>query len=517
MAITASNQTIPIRFEKDESAPNPDSRFQKVKVWIAHTGENLNGSAFSRKSLEGFAETLTGIPILGKIRTNEDGDSDFGSHEEVVTIKDGNVSIEMQTVAFGFVGEDNEWSIQTASDGKEWLVAYGNLWTRFTKAIDIFDESGGSKSQSMEIADIGGNVDNRGVFHIETGRFEGLTILGDDVLPGMAGSTISTQFEASELKQQLREMYSEYAKEKGSENVAEKEPKSKALKPEDEKEKDDFAKKPEDDKSKKTDASEEDKAKKSDDASGDKKVEEPKTEDPKSTDSEDKDKDPKTDDPKDDPKKVDDKSKSDDKENPKPAEDGKFKKKCKKFALINGELSYNEIRQKIEESIEDSTDGYAFVADLYQDRVIYRSYQKDGESKFFEAPYSVDSGNVKLGEPTEVFAQFITAEQRDQLQTLQASVQSLTAENTELREFQATTQEAEKNQLIESYEARLSEDKLAEIKTDLATKTFAAVKQDIALALMDEDTPQVSGVQAFNFKQTEKSGGQFGSLSRLFH
>ena len=44
-----------------------DGRFQKVKVWIAHTGENLNNSYFEKETLESMVSTLPYIPIVGYI------------------------------------------------------------------------------------------------------------------------------------------------------------------------------------------------------------------------------------------------------------------------------------------------------------------------------------------------------------------------------------------------------------------------------------------------------------------
>jgi len=44
------NTSIPINFEMIEEIP--DSRFLKVKIWLCHTGENLNGSYFSKELLE---------------------------------------------------------------------------------------------------------------------------------------------------------------------------------------------------------------------------------------------------------------------------------------------------------------------------------------------------------------------------------------------------------------------------------------------------------------------------------
>ena len=48
---------LPTRFEESEPSTD-DSRFQKVKIYIAHTGENLNHSVFSKEVLEKMIPSL---------------------------------------------------------------------------------------------------------------------------------------------------------------------------------------------------------------------------------------------------------------------------------------------------------------------------------------------------------------------------------------------------------------------------------------------------------------------------
>ena len=83
----------------------------------------------------------------------------------------------------------NRWRARMAN-GKEWLTAEGYLWTKFQKAMGIFTDSNYEKSQSMEISDIGGYIDDDGILNIESAVFTALCILGDDVRPAMSGSTI---------------------------------------------------------------------------------------------------------------------------------------------------------------------------------------------------------------------------------------------------------------------------------------------------------------------------------------
>ena len=48
-----SSIRLPVSYELSDYT---DDRFKKVKIWIAHTGENLNYSVFSKEALEKMAK-----------------------------------------------------------------------------------------------------------------------------------------------------------------------------------------------------------------------------------------------------------------------------------------------------------------------------------------------------------------------------------------------------------------------------------------------------------------------------
>ena len=60
-----------------------------MKIYIAHTGENLNKSIFSREVLENMIPSLSHIPILGLISEKDNGDKDFRGHEKNLSLEDG--------------------------------------------------------------------------------------------------------------------------------------------------------------------------------------------------------------------------------------------------------------------------------------------------------------------------------------------------------------------------------------------------------------------------------------------
>ena len=198
-----------------------DDRFRKVKIFIAHTGENLNNTSFSLESLIHLAQSLAHVPIVGCIKEGEESIYDFSGHEEKITITSDGIDFEYIGVPFGFIPEDHNAHIEIR-EGKQWLVAEGFLWTKFNQSIDIFDSDNGKKSQSMEIEDVLGYADDEGVLHIEEAVFSALCILGNDVAPAMTGSTIEYFSTKHTFKDYVKEMALEFSK-RGDDTVDEKE------------------------------------------------------------------------------------------------------------------------------------------------------------------------------------------------------------------------------------------------------------------------------------------------------
>ena len=233
--------TLPMQtYELMDDIRSLDDRFRKVKIFIAHTGENLNNTSFSLESLVHLADSLAHVPIVGCIKEGEESIYDFSGHEEKITITTDGIDFEYIGVPFGFIPEDHNAHIEIR-DGKQWLVAEGFLWTKFNQSIDIFENNNGKKSQSMEIEDVLGYVDDEGVLHIEEAIFSALCILGNDVAPAMTGSTIEYFSTKHTFKDYVKEMALEFSK-RGDDTVDEKEIKTSS---EEELEKDELKKSPE--------------------------------------------------------------------------------------------------------------------------------------------------------------------------------------------------------------------------------------------------------------------------------
>lgn len=78
---------IPLDFEKIKEYQIEDTRFIKCKIYLMHTGKNLNGSIFNKDVVEKAIPTLANTPILGFIEENSNGEQDFSNHEKKLKYK----------------------------------------------------------------------------------------------------------------------------------------------------------------------------------------------------------------------------------------------------------------------------------------------------------------------------------------------------------------------------------------------------------------------------------------------
>ena len=499
MPIGVKSINLPVTYEVSDYV---DDRFKKVKIWIAHTGENLNYSIFTKESLEKMSETLPYVPIVGYIEKNEEDENDFSDHRNSITIKDGDVNIEYMCHAYGFIPEGAKSSFEIR-DGKEWLVGEGYLWTKFEKSVDIFSNSNNSKSQSMEIDNIDGFIDNEGRVNVDNARFSALCILGDNVTPGMQGSTIE-MFNANSVKDEIKEMVYEFSK-KGDKSL-EKDTKEKV---------DEFVE--EKDKEVKTDTK---KAK----TDSDKKDTEEKVEDVKKNakkedeEAKTKSKDEKYSDETDEDKKKFVEEDTEDEEDVEKEDD-----KEKKFQLVF-EISHEDIRRSLYSSIaSDDKDEWNWIIEIFDDHFIYQNENyKDGkvDNKFYDVKYTVENDYVSIGEKVEVFSKFLTKEEFDKIDADRNRVEELETELTTLKEFKAEKETADKMEILETYSEKLSEEKFKEFSEGITNFEAKDLEKEIAYALFKQDQVteaenKAGGVAVYTAKSNETTG-KYGDLDRLF-
>lgn len=218
--------SIPCGFETFSN--EEDDRKLNVKLKILHEGKNLNKTKFNLSTINEAESTLSDIPILGYIKYDEEQNVvDFDEHNMITkVVKDDNgYSIEYKFLErpLGVIPNNTEITY-TEEDGKTYLNCTGLIWKHYSNsAYQLLTESK-SKSVSMEIAVEDGEVDKAdGYYNIKKFSFLGITILGDDVAPGIEGASINTYSNFSKYKKAIydicKEMYSFKGKE---ENVLDK-------------------------------------------------------------------------------------------------------------------------------------------------------------------------------------------------------------------------------------------------------------------------------------------------------
>ena len=504
MPIGVKSINLPVTYEISDYV---DDRFKKVKIWIAHTGENLNYSIFTKDSLEKMSETLPYVPIVGYIEKNEEDENDFSDHRNSITIKDGDVNIEYMCHAYGFIPEGAKSSFEIR-DGKEWLVGEGYLWTKFEKSVDIFSNSNNSKSQSMEIDNIDGFIDNEGRVNVDNARFSALCILGDNVAPGMQGSTIE-MFNANSVKDEIKEMVYEFSK-KGDKSL-EKDKEEKVEGSAEEKGK----KTKTNAKEAKTDSDKKDTEEKVEDVKKNAKKEdeeakanaETKSKDEEDSDKTDEDKKKFVEKDEEDTKDVEDVEKEDDKE--------------KKFQLVF-EISHDDVRRCLYKAINEE-ESYSWIIEVFDNHFIYQkeTYEDDiYTTKFYDRQYVVAEEKVTIGDEVEVFSKFLTKEEFDKIDADRNRVEELETELTTLKEFKAEKETADKMEILETYSEKLSEEKFKEFSEGIANFEAKDLEKEIAYALFKQEQAteaknKAGGVAVYT-AQSDETTGKYGDLDRLF-
>lgn len=536
---------LPTRFEELEPLSS-DSRFQKVRIFIAHTGKNLNNSIFSKDVLEKMIPSLAHIPILGYVGVNEDGESDFRGHEKKLKIDDDGFKVRFDTHAYGFVPEDNNAHFEITG-GKEWLVADAYLWTRFVDVMELFSESSGSKGQSMEIANADGYTDDRGCMVFTNATFTGLCILGDDVPPAMTGATVSTIFSKEDFKSTFKQMLAEFTAEKGESALATKKKAKDEAVEEIKEEKPQVEEKPsEKAPTTKSDAKEESKdsekaqpattdngsaSSKSDSASDHSESSEEHEENQEmSADKDDKNLDKnesasnKEDDKDDKKEKSFKKDDEDDSENSGSDEEDDDKDDKKKAVF---ELTLNEREMAFLEAVRNKYNAsydWIWLDCAYEDYgIVQVSANETVGAQYFRIDYSVNADDsIKLGDKTEVFPMFVTQAEKDKVESDRAKLVDLEAQIKELTDYKNGIEMSAKEKLLEDNKENLTADQVKEIKAQFTEKTPEEIEKEIAYAMFSTHKQEFAsnhkargGVHATNFNYKEDYG--YGSANELFH
>lgn len=476
---------MPVNFELSNYS---DDRFKKVKIWIAHTGENLNNSYFEKSVLEDMSKTLAGVPIVGYIeRVEGTEDDDFSDHRNEITIKKDGIKMRYAGHAYGFIPEDNNNQFELR-DGKEWLTCEGYLWSKFRDAIEIFDDVNGIKSQSMEIDNVEGVNDELGRLEVLSSRFSALCILGENVSPAMSGSTIEFfEHKKDQYQFELNQMMMEFKKEKGELDLPTAEPTNVTIEPEEPivvqepvvepttvAEPENFSSNPEP---------------------------EP-TPEPTVPAQVEPEPEPTTE----------------------PAQTSLFSM-SENTVSINFELSHSDVRHKLYKALRNSnseTNAYPYVLEVYDNKFIYELVDYSGEetvTRTVEAQYEKDGEGVTIGEHTEVFGMYVTSSEKQAIENQRDEIASLQSQLQELQGFKANFELAQKEAMVAEFaedlgaeadeiRSKFAEYSLKEVETEIALKCFQVMKKQ------KEEDSRPNTVS--NFQTESKQDARYGELDKYF-
>lgn len=181
-------------FETFEASDNIQDGFLNVKLMACHVGVNRNGSSISESVMNKYKNSFKGRPILGSIFKTDTGEYEFHSHDMQMT-EDG---IEYIEQPIGAISELKEPYLEYNKDNdKTYLMVEGHIYEDYSRATEILQRRKTCKC-SVEIAveDMSYNADED-YLSIDAFSFRGVTILGyeqdgvTEIQEGMEGSKIT--------------------------------------------------------------------------------------------------------------------------------------------------------------------------------------------------------------------------------------------------------------------------------------------------------------------------------------
>lgn len=474
-------KTVPVRFEKVDQI---DTRFQKVKIWLMHLGQNYNNSIFTKEAVEEAMETLKNTPILGYVEESRLGDKDFRGHEVELVVESGEFKTRYIGQAFGVIPENCNPRFETKKgdfdNDLEYLVVDGLMWTKFDDGVDILNKHG-EVGQSMELDDdYDGYFNEDGAFVFTRFAFYGACLLGQDVAPAMQRASVEKSFSANvnvyqeEIARKLQEFQVAYSNKQDKEveqemtleellakystTVEALAEKGVAV--------DTFSIEDLEAKLEEVFAA---------DNQEDEEVEQPETQMEADGEAEGEGSDG-------------DEGEGEAEQEFSNEGEGEGKadadQEPQKFTL-SFELSHDDIRSQLYSGLDqhiasaigsDAEWSWNYIVSVYDSHIIT---EDDYGQKFHKVEYSREGDSITLGSVSEVFATFLTADEKGALELMRSTYADYEKENAELKEFQAGVlrgqHEALADEVISQFD-KLSDEDVAEIRENIHNFTLEQIE-----------------------------------------
>lgn len=160
------------------------SNLVPVKLTLLHDDLNRNSSSLSMNAIKMAEPSLKNKPILAYIRKDENGEYDFAGHEIEITLSDDGVKTTYLERPVGIIPESTKVEY-ISKDGKIYATCNGYIYKDYSnETLELIEKTNG-KCVSVELSVEDGHIDMDSIFHITKFDYLGVTILSDDVTPGM--------------------------------------------------------------------------------------------------------------------------------------------------------------------------------------------------------------------------------------------------------------------------------------------------------------------------------------------
>lgn len=160
------------------------SNLVPVKLTLLHDDLNRNSSSISMDAIKMAEPSLKNKPILAYIRKDENGEYDFAGHEIEITLSEDGVKTTYLERPVGIIPESTKVEY-ISKDGKIYATCNGYIYKDYSnETLELIEKTNG-KCVSVELSVEDGHIDMDSIFHITKFDYLGVTILSDDVTPGM--------------------------------------------------------------------------------------------------------------------------------------------------------------------------------------------------------------------------------------------------------------------------------------------------------------------------------------------
>lgn len=185
--------------------------FASGNLKVMYTGENPNGTNFSKEVIEAALPTIRNVPIVAHYDAEE---NEIGSHDmEVVADKEGNLRLRNLTEPCGVVPESAEATFIIENDNNGVAHEYLNispviLWKRQEVYRHIVNDLDGRVDHSMEVNVTAYHKEkDSSVVTVDAFEFQALCLL-ESARPCFAGSELEL-YSVDSFKEKMEEMMAE--------------------------------------------------------------------------------------------------------------------------------------------------------------------------------------------------------------------------------------------------------------------------------------------------------------------